>query len=162
MPAQATQVCEISGHLIDSLTLAKVIDLIQAAQCRYAVTDIRIGMAKQDVSYARLSLFAESDAQLQKVLAELAPYGVRLLTLPNASTQACTADGTPPENAYVMPIPELALHENNQWTVVDVSAAQFVIVKRGDKAELCTITQLKAGDNVVLDDEAVRETETWH
>lgn len=162
MPAQATQVCEISGHLIDSLTLAKVIDLIQAAQCRYAVTDIRIGMAKQDVSYARLSLFADNNEQLQKVLADLAPYGVRQLTLPNASTQACPSDGTPPENAYQLALPELTIHENGQWIPVDTSQASFVIIKRGDKVVLSCADDVKAGDLVVLHDEAVRETETWH
>jgi hypothetical protein len=49
----ASEVVEVEGHIIDSLTLAKVMDVILAAGADYRVMDVHIGRTNNDESSAR-------------------------------------------------------------------------------------------------------------
>ena len=49
----ATDVVEVSGHIIDSLILAKVLDVILASDADYRVVDVEIGKTNVDTSRAQ-------------------------------------------------------------------------------------------------------------
>jgi hypothetical protein len=66
---------ELKGHILDSLTLSKVIDLIQQNGLDYELSHLRIGQDKADLSSATLVLYSESEAQLSLVAKELSPHG---------------------------------------------------------------------------------------
>ena len=48
------ELVELEGHIIDSLTLAKVLDIILGAGADYRLLDVRIGRTNTDQSRARL------------------------------------------------------------------------------------------------------------
>lgn len=78
-PASLSATITLQGHLIDSLTLAKVIDIIQAGGGNYQINDIRIGIHKTDFTSANMTLFAPDEARLQKILEAIRPHGAKLL-----------------------------------------------------------------------------------
>ena len=54
----AQSVVEISGHIIDSLLLPKVLDLIINLGAEFEILDIKIGNRRADHSYARIQIDA--------------------------------------------------------------------------------------------------------
>src|SRR5258708_2358776 len=62
---------EISGHIIDSLILPKVLDEIAALGGRHHILDINVGERRQDPSFARLKVEADSRESLEKILASI-------------------------------------------------------------------------------------------
>src|SRR5262245_20140506 len=65
----------IAGHIIDSLILPKVLDEIAGLGGRHHILDIRVGERRQDPSFARLSVEADSRERLEKILASITRHG---------------------------------------------------------------------------------------
>ena len=64
---------ELDGHLIDSLTLSKVLDQIEAGQGRAEIDALEIGTSRRDFSYAKLSIEAPNNATLEGIVEALRP-----------------------------------------------------------------------------------------
>src|SRR6188768_2133926 len=52
----ATETIELTGHIVDSLLLAKVLDTIVDAGIAYELADVEIGRTNTDPSRARIEL----------------------------------------------------------------------------------------------------------
>ena len=50
----ASETIEVTGHIVDSLLLAKILDSILDAGCDYEITDVAIGKTSLDPSRARI------------------------------------------------------------------------------------------------------------
>ncbi len=59
---------EVSGHLIDSLILTKIFDVIMDLKGEFQVLEIKIGKKKKDASYAKLLVQAKNQKQLDQIL----------------------------------------------------------------------------------------------
>lgn len=146
-------VIELKGHLIDSLTLAKVIDLIHAHQASYRVDFIDVGHQKSDLSTAHISLESADAEQFSRLLSELKTYGAQPLQTGEASDIAlCEADGQAPENALLL---ESCLNKvlvKGEW--MDLNAGnnntQTAIVIQGNETKLVPVPYLRKGDVVVV------------
>ena len=66
---------EISGHIIDSLILPKVLDSITAGGGKFRISKITIGQSRHDPSYAVVEVRAATEALLEKILAQIADHG---------------------------------------------------------------------------------------
>ncbi len=66
---------EIKGHIIDSLTLTKIMDTILDLGAVCNVEEIKIGTEKNSISYARLNISADKQENLDAILAEIAKHG---------------------------------------------------------------------------------------
>jgi len=58
---EKTRTIELKGHIIDSLTLTKVMDSIIDAGAKCNIDEIDIGAEKNSISYARLCIVAENN-----------------------------------------------------------------------------------------------------
>src|SRR3954468_22247705 len=72
----ATETVEISGHLMDSGVLARVLDDVLDYGCDYVIEKFDVGRTHDDESYARIGLSATEDTGLQRLLMRLQAYGV--------------------------------------------------------------------------------------
>jgi hypothetical protein len=145
-------IVELSGHIIDSLTLAKVIDKIQSVGCRYQINDLQIGEKKTDISYAQISLWTQSEEDLEVLLAELKNYGAYPIEPAEAELEACPADGQLPEGFFTRLNPPSELQVHGNWIPVERSAGDLVIVvdpERGT-ARLETVKNVKKGEQVLI------------
>src|SRR5215470_6758627 len=66
---------ELAGHVIDSLLLPKVLDLITAAGGEFRIEKISIGHHRSDPSYSLIEVRAATEERLQAILAEIADHG---------------------------------------------------------------------------------------
>ena len=74
-PVMASEVVHISGHIIDSLILPKILDEIMDLNGTFEILEIRIGKRKTDTSHARLRIHASTPRQLATILKRLSRLG---------------------------------------------------------------------------------------
>lgn len=158
MPFSAFAIIELSGHIIDSLTLAKVIDKIQSMECRYQINDIQIGQRKSDFSHAQISLWAKDKESLEAVLDELKPYGVLPLQETSSHLEPCPNDGVPPDGAYIRRNPPTEIFYEGRWIPVSREGFDQVIMIDPETrtARFREISSVKQGDRVVVGKAGVR------
>ncbi len=155
-PAQLT-VIELTGHIIDSLTLAKVIDTIQAHQCEYQINDIRIGREKNDFSTAQISLWDGDSAKLNALLEQLKTYGANPVEETDIETVTCQQDGILPPNGYIRFNPPMEVKHQGQWLPVAREGQDLtIVIEPSGKARLIQVSALKAGDRLVAGKNGVK------
>jgi hypothetical protein len=80
-------VVELSGHIIDSLLLAKILDLILGLGAEFKVLDMHIGQRRSDRSHARIQIDASTPELLERVVAKVKEHGA----LPAAAADSLAA-----------------------------------------------------------------------
>ncbi|MBX2859607.1 MAG: hypothetical protein KTR14_00100 [Vampirovibrio sp.] len=128
-----SQQIELTGHLIDSLTLAKVLDVINAAGGEYTLDDIQIGSQKQDFSLVQLTIEAPAEKVLKVILDRIKPYqsGELTKTLTTPGKSPLGSPGTPkilmcpPDHFTVAYAINPWMSENPSAGGVDVEKAKF-------------------------------------
>ena len=66
---------EVRGHIIDSLILPKILDVITAGGGAFRIKNITIGQGRNDGSYALLEVRADQPAVLAEILGQIADHG---------------------------------------------------------------------------------------
>src|SRR5689334_7472565 len=95
-----TERVEIEGHIIDSLILAKVLDLIVAAGADYQLLDVEIGRGQADPSRAEIDVTAGDEDSLNALLEELQVHGANRAEGRDAVLVPSNLDGVMPEGFY--------------------------------------------------------------
>jgi lysine-ketoglutarate reductase/saccharopine dehydrogenase-like protein (TIGR00300 family) len=117
----ARSIVQISGHIIDSLILPKVLDLIVNLGAEFEILEIQVGHRRADRSYARIQIEAPSPEVLDRVLAKITEHGA----LPEQAErepvelQAAPADGVFPDNFYATTNLETSVRLENRWIPVE-------------------------------------------
>jgi len=70
-----TRTVEIQGHILDSLTLAKTLDIIAKNDGRCEIKDIKIGLDKSDFSYAKINISALNKPAMENILEKVKKQG---------------------------------------------------------------------------------------
>jgi len=76
-----SETVQVSGHILDSLILPKILDEIIDLDGTFEILEIAVGKRKTDPSNARLKVSATSEQKLQAILKRLARLGATPLTL---------------------------------------------------------------------------------
>ncbi len=140
---------EFSGHLLDSLTLSKVIDRIQQAGCDYHINDIRIGSQKHDISSINLTLYAPDEARLHTLMEALTPYGAVPVEHQSVATSKLTVTDVPPANAFTIRFPK-RIRFQDRWLEVDARAPMVITVdETRQTARLTPISEVAVGTDLV-------------
>src|SRR5581483_8020170 len=91
---------ELVGHIIDSLILAKVLDVILEAGGDYRVVEVDIGRTNVDASRARLEVTASDADSLALLLEQLQVHGVNRVSRGEAVVVPAESDGVLPAGFY--------------------------------------------------------------
>lgn len=149
---------EIQGHVIDSLTLPKIMDIIIESGSTYLIDDIKIGKEKTEISYARLNINAPDEKTLNDVLSKVIKQGAVLLKEKNVVLAECKKDRTLPDNFYSTTNMITRILLNNEWIKVENTAMDCaIVVDETNKTACCTkLSQIKKGDMVVTGYNGIR------
>src|SRR5438067_1692498 len=115
----ATEVVEIEGHIIDSLTLAKVLDMVLAAGADYRLLDVEIGRTATDPSRARIEITAADDDALATLLGELQAQGANPVGGGDADLVAAEIDGVLPAGFYSTTNLPTSVRIEGRWVPVE-------------------------------------------
>lgn len=153
-----TQEIEVEGHLIDSMILTKIFDIIMDYHGDFEVLEFSIGKRKTDYSYAKLLVKADSQAHLNQMLRELFRSGA--VTPNNIEVQVVPAlrDMTLPDNFYSTTNHSTSIFYRGNWVPVEniMMDKQIIVDPLTSRAFSKPIRQIKKGDLVVVGQLGIR------
>jgi lysine-ketoglutarate reductase/saccharopine dehydrogenase-like protein (TIGR00300 family) len=154
----ATDVVEVSGHIIDSLILAKILDEIVEAEADYKIVQMDVGKTPSDLSRARIEVTASSEEALGALLARLHPHGAHPITQPDAELVPATMDGVLPAGFYSTTNLHTAVKVDGKWLEVENPEMDCGLVVSADRtgARTAPMHRVHMGDLVVCGSEGVR------
>jgi lysine-ketoglutarate reductase/saccharopine dehydrogenase-like protein (TIGR00300 family) len=97
---RARESVEVTGHLMDSGILSRILDDIRDYGGDYAIEQFDVGHEANDPSSARITIEAEDDDSLQRLLMRLQTRGVNQLSHGDAALATAERDGVLPDGFY--------------------------------------------------------------
>lgn len=88
------------GHILDSLTLSKVLDRILKKGGQYELLDLKVGHDRDDSSSAKLSILAEDEASFETIMEELKAQGGTFPEETDVTLAPSPAEGVFPDGFY--------------------------------------------------------------
>lgn len=143
---------EMSGHIIDSLLLPKVLDAINSQGATYEIKEFRIGKGQDDPSYARLEIKADTHAKLDRVLADILPHGAVPVHQKDCETAIADMDGAFPEGFYCSTNFRTQIRLGGDWVEVEDQEMDcgIVVDPEGGAARCVPMTEVRKGDRAVV------------
>ncbi len=149
---------ELKGHIIDSLILPKVFDTIMDLGGEFEVQQFEIGKHKTDPSYARILVKGKNRKHLDQILGELHKIGAGIPEIEALETQPATKDRTLPDGFYsTTNHPTYVLLDGEWIEVQNIQMDKPIIIDREGKRAYCKpISEVKAGDLIVIGNRGIR------
>src|SRR3954452_5633178 len=132
MSEQATETVEISGHLMDSGILSRVLDDIREYDGDYVIDRFDVGHDAHDTSTAVISVSAEDDEALQRLLMRLQTRGVNQVDPGQADVAVAERDGVFPDGFYSSTNLETEVRLDGTWIRVDNPEMDCGLIVEGD------------------------------
>ena len=115
----STEIVELEGHIVDSLLLAKVLDLILESEADYRITSFDLGRTNLDPSRAVIEVSMDDEAVLDALLEQLQVHGVNRIGDHDATVETCDRDGVLPEGFYSTTNLNTEVRIEGHWRRVD-------------------------------------------
>lgn len=149
---------QVEGHIIDSLILAKILDVIVESGAEYRLFDIEVGRGHNDPSRALIELTAADDDAMQRLLAELHPHGAHLVDEPEARLSAVAEEGVLPKGFYATTNLPTSVKIGDRWIDVDRPEMDCALIVSADRSSARTapMNQVRIGDLVVVGSSGVK------
>ena len=144
-----TETVEISGHLMDSGILAKVLDDVLEYGGDYVIDRFDLGRSHDDVSKATIRVGAETDEHLQRILMRLQTHGVNQVDPGEALLRAADRNGVFPEDFYSTTNLETFVRVDGRWIPVEQPEMDCGLVYRDGHVRTVPVSDVMAGDLVV-------------
>ncbi len=156
----ARSIVQISGHIIDSLILPKVLDLIINLGAEFQILDIHVGHRRADRSSARIQIDAPTQELLEKILAKVKEHGTMPLETEAQAVrfEPAPADGIFPDHFYATTNFPTLIRLDEQW--IEVEHPEMDCAIRVDpqsrRAETIAMHRVKKDDLIVVDHTGVK------
>ena len=115
----ASETVEVTGHLMDSGILSRILDDIRDYGGDYVIETFDVGHEAHDPSSARITVRADDDASLQRLLMRLQTRGVNQLELGEAATAEAEQTGVLPDGFYSTTNLETRVRVDGAWYEVE-------------------------------------------
>jgi len=159
---EAVEEVEVRGHIIDSLILPKILDIITTGGGTFQIKRITIGQGRHDPSYALVEVRAPHEAQLQALLAEIADHGAVPTTQTDCRMVEADMNGAFPEGFYSTTNQRTEIRLDGHWYEVDLQEMDCgIVVAPAEHAARCVpMTEVSRGDRIVCGHAGVRVVPT--
>jgi lysine-ketoglutarate reductase/saccharopine dehydrogenase-like protein (TIGR00300 family) len=114
----ASENVEITGHLMDHGILSRVLEDIREYHGDYTIERFDVGRETDDTSRALLTVTAEDDENLQRLLMRLQTRGVNLVDPGEADVSETLVDGVFPDGFYSTTNLETRVRLEGRWLQV--------------------------------------------
>src|SRR6266404_1982894 len=96
-----SETIQLRGHIIDSLTLPKVLDEILTRGANFTMLEVKIGQRRADQSFARIEVSAPTNEALDDLILRLRQHGAEVEDKGDAQLAPAPADGIFPPDFFV-------------------------------------------------------------
>lgn len=148
----------LQGHIIDSLVLAKVLDLILMMGGTFDLEEVHIGKTREEPSRARIRIRTTSRASLDDILKAIQPHGASIEREADCRTDRAPADGVLPDDFYATTHLPTQVRLKGGWLEVDRIEMDLAIVvnEQSSAARAIPMGEVRRGDRIVVGREGVR------
>ena len=149
----STEHVEITGHLMDSGILSRVLDDIREYGGDWVIERIDVGHEAGDMSTATIKVWTADDADLQRLLMRLQTHGVNMVDPGEASVAVAEQDGVFPDDFYSTTNLETRVRIDGRWVHVENPEMDCGLIVEGEGSDTRVFTlpmaDVKAGMRVV-------------
>jgi lysine-ketoglutarate reductase/saccharopine dehydrogenase-like protein (TIGR00300 family) len=117
-PVQVTETVEITGHLMDSGLLSRVLDDIRGYGGEYTLDRFDLGYDKDDPSTVRMTVGADDEESLQRLLMRIQTKGANLVDPGRPEISEVTQDGVFPDGFYSTTNLPTSVRLDGRWVTV--------------------------------------------
>ena len=157
-PMPFVEEVELSGHIIDSLLLPKVLDEILTRGGSFEILEMQIGRSQADPSHARLEVRANSAEALDEILSQIHDHGAVPVHAKDCQILPADLDGCFPEEFYATTNYRTQVRLDGEW--IDVEDQEMdcgiVIDAEGKAARCVPMTDVRKGHRIVVGHAGVR------
>jgi lysine-ketoglutarate reductase/saccharopine dehydrogenase-like protein (TIGR00300 family) len=153
-----TETVEITGHLMDTGVLARVLDDVLEYGGDYKVDRLDLGREHDDESYARIAIGADDGETLQRILNRVQIHGVNPVNAVDADLRPAPADGVFPEEFYSTTNLDTEVRLDGRWHAVDRAEMDCGLVVTDGRVRTVPVSDVQAGEQVVCGAIGVRVT----
>lgn len=118
-PTYVTELVELKGHIIDSLLLPKVLDIITERGGSYRLDKIQVGQTRRDPSSAVIEVQAPAPETLREILAQIADHGAVPVHARDCELLEADIAGAFPEGFYSTTNQTTQIRLSGKW--IDVA-----------------------------------------
>ena len=156
----ASEIVHVSGHIIDSLILPKILDEIMDLNGTFEILDLSVGKRKMDPSTARLKVSASSSRTLQTILTRLARLGAVPVTLKDVRLAPAPKHGVFHTAFYSTTNLPTSVRVRGRWRPVERIEMDcgIVVEPRRRRARCVPMVRIRKDERVVCGTEGVRVT----
>ena len=150
----ARSLVHVSGHIIDSLILPKILDIIMNLGGEFEILEIAVGHRRADRSSARILVEAPTSEALEKILAKIKEHGALPLDEADEPAELALApqDGVFPDRFYATTNLATWIRVGDRW--LEAEPAEMDCGIRVDRAamraETVPIHRVRQGDAIVV------------
>ena len=155
-----TETVELHGHIIDSLTLPKVLDEVMNYGGTFEIIEIVIGHRREDPSRARVRVSAPAQEILDTILSRIKQLGAVPAVEEDAVLVPADRDGAFPESFYCTTNLQTFVRCRDRWLEVARPEMDCGILVNPDLKRAATIPihLVKKGDRIVVGHQGIRVT----
>lgn len=149
---------EVTGHLMDSGILSRVLDDIRQYGGDWVIKDIDLGHEQTDTSHATITVMADDDEALQRLLMRLQTHAVNQTDPGEASVAEADMDGVFPDGFYSTTNLPTRVRLEGRWYDVENPEMDCGLVVEGERVFTLPMSDVKVGMQVVTGASGIRVT----
>lgn len=154
--ADVVEEVQLQGHIIDSLLLPKVLDVILTHGGTYVIKDIKIGQRGSDPSHAKVEVHAPTEERLHEILGVIHDHGAIPVHVADCVTVPADLDGAFPDGFYCSTNFRTQVRLGGHWVDVLRQEMDCSIVIAGNSASCVPMTKVRKGQPIVVGLKGVR------
>ena len=140
----------LAGHIIDSLTLPKVLDEIVGVGAEFEIIELNIGTKHEDESSARIKVTAADDDALVKLIERLRQHGANPETVEDVALETVDIAGSFPVGFYSTTNLETDIRVDGSWIHVEHPEMDCGIVYENGTARTIPMADTEKGMQIVM------------
>lgn len=155
---QVTETVEITGHLMDSGLLSRVLDDIRGYGGEYTLDKFDLGYDKDDPSTVRMTVGAEDEESLQRLLMRIQTKGANLVDPGTPEIAEVSQDGVFPDGFYSTTNLPTSVRLGGHWVLVQNPEMDCGLLVEGDAVRTIPMSEVRAGMKIIASAQGVRVT----
>lgn len=146
----------MTGHIVDSLLLSKVLDTIRSNGGKYHIRELNLGENPDDSSRAVIEVEAETAGKLEEILADIHPHGAVSAQPHDCQLTAADIAGAFPDHFYCSTNFRTQIRLHGEWIEVQDQEMDCGIRVSNGVASCIPMTSVKIGDSIVIGRNGIR------
>jgi lysine-ketoglutarate reductase/saccharopine dehydrogenase-like protein (TIGR00300 family) len=151
-----TATIELSGHIIDSMMLPRIFDVVMDLGGSFQVDEFRVGQSPDERSFTRITLSHDDPRGLRAIVAACQQQGAVRIDGAAARTESAPRDGVLPDTFYSTSNQPTAVRIGEAWLDVEDIEMDCGVLVDGGRARCVAVTDVRAGDRIVVGHDGIK------